>query len=282
MTNVIAYRKKHISPFRKIAIGTWQNAYDPSIHGHMTLRADRMLAYIEAFRQQTGQKLTVTQVVAKATALALKACPEANAFLRFNTLYIRKNIDVSVLVMMDDGHGNIDLSSAKIEKADQKPLTDIVEEMESKVRTIRQRKDPALEHARSTMRWIPGWCMNAFLKAISFVSYTLNIDLSFLKMPKDAFGGAIVTSRGPLGLDCGYPPLVPYSKVGIYVAPGEVYWGAVVEEGRVVPRQLITVNATMDHRIVDGAHCAVLAKTLRSVIENPFEHLDVCVLQKRA
>jgi pyruvate/2-oxoglutarate dehydrogenase complex dihydrolipoamide acyltransferase (E2) component len=280
MPNVKAYRKRNVSPFRKIAIGTWQNAYDPSIHGHMTLRADAMMAYIDAFRASTGRKLTVTQVVAKATALALRACPESNAFLRFNHVYIRESIDVSVLVMMQDPHGNIDLSSAKITQADQKSLIQIMDELESKVQLIRTRKDTSLEHARNSMKWIPAWAMNMFLKTLSFIMYSLNIDMSRFKLPRDAFGGAIVTSIGPLGLDSGYPPIVPYSRVGVYVAPGEVYWGAVVEEGQVVARRLITVNATLDHRIVDGAHCAQLAKTLRAVIENPFEYLDACTAQK--
>jgi len=34
------------------------------------------------------------------------------------------------------------------------------------------------------------------------------------------------------------------------------------------------VCATFDHRILDGAHAASMAKTLRAWMERPFEHFD--------
>ena len=35
MPNIELTKKTDISPFRKIALGTWQDAYDPSIYGSM-------------------------------------------------------------------------------------------------------------------------------------------------------------------------------------------------------------------------------------------------------
>jgi len=32
--------------------------------------------------------------------------------------------------------------------------------------------------------------------------------------------------------------------------------------------------ATFDHRILDGAHAAAMAKTVRAWMEHPFEHFD--------
>ena len=41
MPNLDLVRKDDVSTFRKIAIGTWRNAYDPSVYGTMELRMDR-------------------------------------------------------------------------------------------------------------------------------------------------------------------------------------------------------------------------------------------------
>ncbi|MEE8409696.1 MAG: 2-oxo acid dehydrogenase subunit E2, partial [Myxococcota bacterium] len=92
MGNVNAKKMKNISPFRKIAIGTWQTTYDPSIYGTMRIRMEKALEYIDKFREKTGRKLTITHMVAKAVANALQACPDANAVLRFNTIYLRQTI----------------------------------------------------------------------------------------------------------------------------------------------------------------------------------------------
>ena len=83
-----------------------------------------------------------------------------------------------------------------------------------------------------------------------------------------------ITNVGSLGLDTAYVPLVPYTRVPIFVAPGAVKDMPVVEDGKVVPGKVMNVNASFDHRFIDGYHAAVLAKTIREMMESPFESFD--------
>jgi pyruvate/2-oxoglutarate dehydrogenase complex dihydrolipoamide acyltransferase (E2) component len=273
MPNVELAGKQKTSPFRKIALGTWQTTYDPSIYGTMRLRMDKAVDYIAKFREKHGKKLTVTHLVVKAIALALKECPDANGLLRWNRIYQRRDIDVSMLVLiMNDGKA--DLSSAKIASADQKSLVDIITEIEARAQKIRDRQDKELEKTRQSMKWIPFLFMNLFLRVISFLSYSLNLDLRWAGLPKDPFGSAMVTSIGSLGLELAYVPLVPYARVPILVAPGEITDEPVVVEGKLAVGKIMNLNATFDHRLVDGAHAAVLSRVVRKVLEDPFAHLD--------
>lgn len=267
--------KDEVSSFRKIAIGSWRTAYDPTVYGTMQIRMEKALEYIEAFRVRTGKRLTVTHLVTKAVAEALKKCPDANAILRWNKIYLRKRVTLSVLVVQaDEGDTKVDLTAAKIDDADQKTLLQIALEMEATIARVRKRQDKALESGKGTIQKIPFMFMNAFLKLLSFFMYTLNIDLSGLGMPKDAFGAASITNVGSLGLDTAYVPLVPYTRVPIFVAPGAVKDVPVVDDGKVVPGKVMNVNATFDHRFIDGFHASVLAKTMRDMFENPFERFD--------
>ncbi len=267
--------KKNVSSFRKLAIGTWRTAYDPTVYGTMQIRMDKSLAYIEAFRQKTGKRLTVTHLVAKAVAEALKRCPDANAILRWNRIYLRQKVTLSVLVVQTaDGDHKVDLTAAKIDDADKKSLLEIAQEMEATIEKVRNRKDKALESGKSTVQLIPFMLMNVFLKLLSFFMYTLNLDLSRFGMPKDAFGSATITNVGSLGLETAFVPLVPYTRVPIFVAPGAVMDAPVVEDGKVVPGKLMNVNASFDHRFIDGFHASVLSKTVREMLENPFEKFD--------
>jgi pyruvate dehydrogenase E2 component (dihydrolipoamide acetyltransferase) len=268
-------RKDKVASFRKMAIGTWTTTYDPTVYGTLTVRMDKAMAYIEKFRQVTGKRLTVTQLVTKACAEALKRCPDANAILRFNKIYLRKHVNISVLVVQtDQGDGKTDLTAAKIDDADQKSLLQIVDEMNATIEKVRTRKDAALEKGKGTVQKIPFMLMNWFLKMIGLLMYTFNIDLSFAGMPKDAFGSLTVTNVGSLGLDTAYVPLVPYTHVPIFVAPGLVKDVPVVEDGKVVPGKVMNINASFDHRFIDGYHASVLSKTLREFMENPFESFD--------
>ena len=231
------------------------------------------MAYIEAFRQRTGVRLTVTHLVAKAMGEALHRCPDANAILRFNKIYLRKRVTLSTLVVQTDG-GKVDLTSARIEDADKKSLMDIAKDLEEAVRRVRERRDVALEKGKGTIQKIPYLFLNTFTWLLSFFMYTLNLDMSRFGMPKDAFGSAIITNVGSLGLDTAYVPLAPYTRVPIFVAPGAVKEVPVVEDGKVVPGKVMNINATFDHRFIDGFHAGVLANTLREMLENPFESFD--------
>src|SRR5262245_21560080 len=128
MPNLDLVPKEDVSSFRKIAIGTWQTTYDPSVYGTLTLRMDEALRYIEAFRQKTGRRLTVSHLMAKAAAMVLKECPDANAILRWNRIYLRKRIGVFFQVVMTDaGEGKVDLSGATLYDVERKSLSEIVD-----------------------------------------------------------------------------------------------------------------------------------------------------------
>lgn len=275
MPNVQLKVMKGLSPFRKIALGTWQTTYDPSIYGGMRFRMEKAMDYIAKFRLRYGKKLTVTHLVTKALALALKACPSANAIVRFNRIYLRQAVDVSVLVVIThEDSDRVDLSMAKIRNADEISLLDMVTQLEKRVEKVRTGKDKELEQTRQSMRWIPGFLMNLFLKALSFFMFTLNLNLTWLGLPRDAFGSAIVTNVGSLGLSTAFVPLVPYSRVPIFIAPGEAFDAAVVEDGEVKVGKIMEVNATFDHRLIDGHHAMVMARVFKQILESPFEHLD--------
>ncbi len=68
-------RKKDLTPFRRLAIGTWRTAYDPSVYGTLQVRMDRAMEYIEEYRRKTGVRLTVTHLVGRPWWRCSSACP---------------------------------------------------------------------------------------------------------------------------------------------------------------------------------------------------------------
>jgi len=273
MPNLSLVEMKGLSSFRKIALGTWRTAYDPSIYGTLVLRMDRALDFIARFRARTGRRLTVSHLMAKASAMALQACPEANAILRWNRIYLRQRIGVFFQVLMAD-EGKADLSGATLHDLERKSLLEIVDEFEQKVAQVRKRQDPAVEKTRGTFQRVPYFLLRPFLRFLSFLSYTLNLDLRRLGIASDPFGSLMITNIGSLGLDTAYAPLVPFSRVPILFAIGEARDDVVVENGQPVVVKTMSVNATMDHRVIDGFHAAQIATVLREWMENPDGHFD--------
>jgi pyruvate/2-oxoglutarate dehydrogenase complex dihydrolipoamide acyltransferase (E2) component len=273
--NLELVRKDDVSSFRKIAIGTWRTAYDPSVYGTIELRMDEAMRYVAEFRAKRGKRLTVSHLVAKAAAMVLKECPDANAILRWNRVYLRRRIGVFFQVLMtDEGAEKVDLSGATLYDVEGKSLDEIYDEFDAKVKSVRERKDPALEKTRQTFLAVPYVALHALLRLISFLSYTLNLDLRRFGIPQDPFGSIMITNIGSLGLDTAYVPLVPYSRVPILIAIGAVKDAPVVDDGKLAVGKVMRVNATFDHRFIDGFHASVMSRILKQWIEDPFEHFD--------
>ena len=265
--------KRDVSSFRKLAIGSWANAYDPTVYGTLTVRMDAALGYLEAFHQRTGVRLTTTHLVLKALGEGLRRCPDANALLRFQRIYLRQQVTLCALVPGADPD-RTGLTPVRLEDVDTRSVRDLAVELEARVARAREGRDLALEKGRGLMRRIPHLLLHRFTAWASFVTYTLNVDPAWLGLPRDPFGSAVVVDVGTLGLDTAYLPLAPVTRGPQFHAAGAVRETAVVEEGRVVPGRVMSVNASFDHRFIDGYHAGVIANTLREMLEHPFEAFD--------
>ena len=275
MPNVELEPQRDLSSFRRLALGTWRTAYDPSVYGSLTLRVDPALSYIEAFRAATGRHLTITHLMARAAAAVLEQVPDANALLRAGRLYRRRRIGVFFQVAMKDpATGRLDLSGTTIHDPQHRSLVELCDELEARFAEVRADGAGAISRARRMFSRLPLPVIPALLRLTSFASYTLNLDLGWAGVPRDAFGSVMITNVGALGLEEAYAPLVPYSRVPLLLALGAIREAPVARDGRVAIERTMKVCATLDHRVLDGAHAAAMAEILRAWIEEPFAHFD--------
>jgi hypothetical protein len=264
------------SAARKLTIATWRPADDPTMYSTVEVTVDHALAYADEFRQATGRRLTVTHLAARALAEALRRAPETNGLLRWNRIYLRKRIGISMPVMMkeknSDGTERVDLAAINLHDVADKSLTQIADEVSEKVAAVRQRRDPNQERARRFFAYVPNLLIAFLLRLFAVVAFTFNINLSRFGVLRDPFGSVIISNVGSIGLDLAYGPLVPYSRVPIVFTLGAVQPRPVVEEGEIVIRQRMKLGISADHRFMDGFHMAVLFSTVREWLVEPYEH----------
>ena len=90
--------------------------------------------------------------------------------------------------------------------------------------------------------------------------------------PDEYAGGSITVSNlGMFGIDSFIAVINPPQAA--IIAVGAVAEKAVVRNGQVVPRKMMTVMLSGDHRVIDGALGAVYLKELRELLENPLRLL---------
>lgn len=268
--NVALRPKTRLAVHRRIALGTWSPPDDPTVHGTLKLPVGPMQAYLKAVREATGQRVTLTVALAKAMGIVLREVPDSNVIIRWGKLYLRDDVDIFVHVaLIDPKTGKHDLSGIKLHHVDQRSITDLARQLETSAAVVRQDKDPAMAASRRMMRATPQWLVRFALSFLAFVSYTLNINPKMFGAPRDPFGSVGITNVGSLGLDTAYVPLVPYSRLPIFLALGAVQEEAVVKDGIVTVAEMVGVHATFDHRILDGAHVGQMTDILRRIFSDP-------------
>ncbi|MGK5086761.1 2-oxo acid dehydrogenase subunit E2 [Bdellovibrionota bacterium FG-2] len=256
-----------LSPWRKVAIGTWRTVGDPSVYGMMDIDVGAATAYIDKLKNDLGVKLSLTHFVGKLMAETLSRHPDINCVLRFGRLYQRKTVDVFFQIASDDT--GKDLSGTVIREAERKSLAEIARELQLAAREIREKGDPAFKKMKGLMGGLPGILSRYVLDFAGFILYTLNLWSPLLGAPRDSFGSVMVTSIGSLGLDSAFAPIVPYSRCPLLITVGVVRDMPVVQDGQIVIRPIVRLCATFDHRLIDGMHASHMVRTIMKIFKNP-------------
>ncbi|MBL0216634.1 MAG: 2-oxo acid dehydrogenase subunit E2 [Myxococcales bacterium] len=258
---------ENASSFRRMAAAMWRAPSDPSIYGSMDVDATEPLAFLAEHQRVTGVRLTVTHLVARAVALALHDQPEINGKIRFGgRLEQRSTVDVFVTVATE---GNKDLSGARIDRADEKPLAALATELAERVRKIRGGEDAAYQQSRRALRQVPWWLARAATRLSDVLVNELHLDLSAHGMPSDPFGSAIVTSVGMFGIDSAFAPFVPLARCPMLILVPEIRPRPWAVGDRVEVRPVLRLCATFDHRLIDGAAAGRFANRLTQLFATP-------------
>jgi pyruvate dehydrogenase E2 component (dihydrolipoamide acetyltransferase) len=115
----------------------------PHFYLSMDLNIDKLLEMRKSINDlalindkgKPNYKLSVNDIIIKATALALKSVPEANSSWSDDAVLLYNNIDISVAVAIDGG-----LITPIIKNADQKSLIDISNEAKKLIKKARDGK----------------------------------------------------------------------------------------------------------------------------------------------
>ncbi len=239
---------------------------DPQFFGDLELDAGPLLDYIEEARQSAAVHLTVTHLVGKAVAHGLAVVPELRMRLAHGREYERESLDVFFIVTTGNGQ---ELTGVKVHGADRKSAVDIARELTSRCASIEAGDDQQLGRGKAMLTTLPPALLRAALRLGAWLTSDLNLELSRLGMPRQAFGGAMITSVGMWGVGHAYSPLAHYYRVPVLVLVGAVRDAPAVAGGKLVIRPMLTITATFDHRFVDGFHAAQFANAVRDYCESP-------------
>ncbi|MBL8920110.1 MAG: 2-oxo acid dehydrogenase subunit E2 [Myxococcaceae bacterium] len=255
------------SSFRRMAAAMWRSPADPTIFGAMDLDATALLAFIDEHRARTGQRLTVTHLVSQAVARAFAQHPTLNAKVRFGgRLERRTSVDLFVSVSTENGK---DLSGVRVDGADRLDLAGWVDTLAVKARDIRSGQDASFQKTRSLFKLMPFWLLRPFLRLVDVLANELHVHLPAQGLPRDPFGTAVITNVGSFGIDTAFAPFVPMGRCPMLLLINEVRERPWVVDGALAVRPVLRLCGTFDHRIIDGHAAGLIARAIRTALEQP-------------
>jgi pyruvate dehydrogenase E2 component (dihydrolipoamide acetyltransferase) len=79
----------------------------------------------------------------------------------------------------------------------------------------------------------------------------------------------MLSNIGTHGLTTGLPALFPAAKLPAVVIMGKSEIKAAVVDDEIIPRQILPLSGTFDHRIMDGGQIGKLARGIARRLGNP-------------
>lgn len=251
--------------WRKIASTIYKKPTDSKIFGQSDIDVTRLDEFI-AQNRKNGLKITYTHIFTSILARCLlEEAPEFNTYIRLGKVKARPSIDVMISVLKADGG----MGSIKVENADKLSLSDIEKMFSRNISSSRKGKEKHHKNSKNLLASLPWPLRGWFFKLYKTVIIDWGISVRPLGYTANNFGSVILTNIGSIGLDTGYPALMPSSNVALVFVLGGIQKKPIVINDKIVIRKMMTVSVAIDHRLADASHGGKLLRYIKRAIQDP-------------
>ena len=248
-----------------VASAIYTRTSDSKILGMAEVDVTDLEAYVAA-KRKAGLKVTTTHILTLAAARALKyEVPELNVYMVRGRIRKRPQIDAVVSVLLEGS----EMGSVKIPNADKVTLSQAVDIMSEQIKNSRVGIENKTIDMKAKLAAIPWPFRRWIFNVLKFFTVKHGLSLKRLGLTPNSFGSFVVSNVGTLGLDLGFPSLMPTSNISFVLMLGAINKRPWVVNDQVVPRKVMWLGSALDHRVCDGSHGGRLFRYLKYIIQNP-------------
>jgi pyruvate/2-oxoglutarate dehydrogenase complex dihydrolipoamide acyltransferase (E2) component len=251
--------------WRKVASTIYKKPTDSKVLGGVEVDVTDLEKYI-AEKRKAGFKITLTHFFVLVLARALKTeIPEFNAYVRRGRIIPRKSIDVAVSVLKADH----DMSSVIVPNADSLNYKTLESYMNPEIVQSRSGNEMSYKQGKNVLASLPWPLRGWFFSMYKYLTLNLGISIPGLGLSPNSNGTFLITNIGSLGLDYGFPALLPTSNFSFVFVLGGIQKKPIVVNDEIVIRRMMSVTIAIDHRIADASHGARLFRLIKQAIKTP-------------
>lgn len=257
--------RNYNSDWRKVASTIYQKPIDSKIYGMVELDVTDLEKYVAGKRKE-GLKTTITYILTLIVGRAMReTAPELNTYVKRGKIVQREQVDGTVSVLLPGGQ----MGSVKVENADQKTIYEITSQIADEIKSSRKGDENDTMQSKNLLAKFP-WPFRKWLfRLYRTVTIHWGISLPGIGLDSNSFGSYVISNIGTVGLDTGYGSLLPSSNVSLVLILGSIQNKPAVVDGNIVPRRIMLLSATLDHRVVDGSHGGLLFRHIKYLAKHP-------------
>lgn len=252
------------SPAEKLPAAMWPKPRDSSITVDLTVDAEPLMAVMAATRE-AGHRLTPTAILTRVVGDVLETFPDLNVDLRGWRLREREAIDAWVTMTDDDGR----LIGQRVDELHERDLLDVQAEITGRGEAHREGSHTASKAVHAIVEHTPLPILRGLVRTLEFLVHTLRLPLVAFGVDREGTGAVHVTNVGPFGFRHVAAPIPPITGNAYLVTVGEIYEAPVVREGEVVPRHVLPITGTIDHRAVVGLNAGPWVEHFKQTMTDP-------------
>ena len=223
------------------------------IHVLAELDVTRARAVIRERAERTGERLSFTAFIIACVGRTVALDRVWHAYRKGGRLILFDEVDIATLVERDVEGAKL-ATFEVIRRAHERPVEDI----HAQIRKAQSAKVEAMPGAA-------GW--KAYLRLPGFLRRLLYVWLDRNPARRKELGGTvIVTAIGMYASGAGWG--IPIASNTLTVTVGGIGTKPGIVDGRVEPREYLSLTVSFDHDIVDGAPAARFVSSLRELVES--------------
>lgn len=253
------------SDWRKVASTIYKKPTDSKIYGIVELDVTDLEKYVSKKRKE-GTKTTLTYLITQIIGRGIRQeVPELNTFVKRGKIVQREQVDGMVSVLLPGGQ----MGTVKIENVDQVTMKDIADVIGKKISDSRKGDESDTMQSKNMLASVP-WPFRQWLfRLYRLVTIDWGITIPGMGLDSNSFGSFVVSNIGTVGLDTGFGSLLPSSNISFVFVLGTVQKKPVVINDEIVPRRIMLLASTLDHRVVDGSHGGRMFRAIKQMVKNP-------------
>lgn len=262
-------------PFRRLMFYIMPTRNEAVVYFDTSVRADRLLAYLEKANRRFDAD--VTHCLVAAAAIGLAENPRMNRFVSGRRLYQRSGRWLTFSMKRKQMDKKARLSAVKMEMPDGETFAQFCARVNAQVNHERSGKKTAADKEFDLFNALPRVVLRLAVPLLRALDY-YNLLPAFFIRGDAMYTSIFMANLGSLKMAAGYHHLYEWGNCPFFIMVGKVEERPVVEDGAVVVRKILPVRFTFDERIDDGLNASHGIATFVRVLENPEKYLG-CVAE---